>query len=198
MSPTDLAAPQQDADGARPPAPRGTGATVWLTGLSGAGKTTIALALAEQLRAEGQRVEILDGDEIRTNLSRGLGFSRQDRDTHVHRVGYVARLLARNGVTVLVPVIAPYRSTRAEVRTLHELDGTPYVEVFIATPLEVCAERDVKGLYAGASAGDVAAMTGVSDPYEPPEQPDVRLDTSNTQIADSARALRDALAQKGI
>ncbi|KNX37524.1 adenylyl-sulfate kinase [Luteipulveratus halotolerans] len=162
-----------------------TGATVWLTGLSGAGKTTVADALAERLRAEGRAVEVLDGDELRTNLSAGLGFSREDRSTHVRRVGFVAELLARHGVVALVPVIAPYADARADVRRHHDEHGTPYVEVHVATPLAECARRDVKGLYAKAQAGELTGMTGVDDPYEEPEAPDLRLDTTGVPLSEA-------------
>ncbi|QFZ20781.1 adenylyl-sulfate kinase [Saccharothrix syringae] len=166
------------------------GVTVWLTGLSGAGKSTLARALAAVLLTEGRRVEVLDGDEIRTTLSAGLGFSRADRDTNVLRVGLVAELLARNDVIVLVPVIAPYRDTRRAVRERHERNGVAYLEVHVAAPVEVCAERDVKGLYAGQRAGLVTALTGVDDPYETPEAPDLRIDTDRQSVAESVAALR--------
>lgn len=174
------------------------GATVWLTGLPSAGKTTIAGSLAERLRAAGHRVEVLDGDEIRTFLSAGLGFSRADRDTNVQRTGLVAELLARNGVLVLVPVIAPYADSRAAVRARHEATGTPYLEVHVATPVEVCIERDVKGLYAQQAAGRLSGLTGVDDPYEPPKEPDVILDTHLQSPAESARAVHAALTAKGL
>ena len=147
---------------------RRPGATVWLTGLPSAGKSTIARALASQLRADGRRVELLDGDELRTNLTADLGFSREDRDTNVRRVGFIAGLLARHGVIALVPVIAPYAAARAAVRAAHDVDGTAFIEVHVATPLEVCAERDVKGLYAKQRAGEIHGLTGVDDPYEIP------------------------------
>ncbi|MCF6526662.1 adenylyl-sulfate kinase, partial [Streptomyces sp. JJ36] len=142
-----------------------TGATVWLTGLPSAGKTTIARALAERLAGEGHRVEVLDGDEIRTFLSAGLGFSREDRETNVQRIGFVARLLASHGVKALVPVIAPYADSREAVRKRHQAAGTPFLEVHVATPVEVCSERDVKGLYARQAAGELSGLTGVDDPY---------------------------------
>ncbi|MBO1756064.1 adenylyl-sulfate kinase [Allobranchiibius sp. CTAmp26] len=167
-----------------------SGTTIWLTGLSGAGKTTVARAFAHQLAASGAEVEILDGDELRTNLSAGLGFSREDRSTHVRRVGFVAELLARHGVTVVVPVIAPYADARAAVRTHHRDHGTPYREVYVSTPLTVCQERDVKGLYARAAAGGLTAMTGVDDPYEPPTEPDLTIDTSRVPLDDAVDALR--------
>ena len=175
-----------------------TGCTLWLTGLSGAGKTTIADAVAQQLRAAGREVEVLDGDELRRGLSAGLGFSREDRDTHVRRVGFVAELLARHGVVALVPVIAPYAATRDEVRTQHDIHGTGYLEVHVATPLAECARRDVKGLYAKAAAGEITAMTGVDDPYEEPDKPDLRLDTTGIDVASATRRVLDLLTERGM
>lgn len=169
-----------------------SGATVWLTGLSGAGKSTIAAELATQLRAEGRAVEVLDGDDLRRSISAGLGFSRSDRDTHVKRVGFVANLLSRNGVVTIVPVIAPYAETRAEVRAAHD---APYLEVHVATPLEECRRRDVKGLYGGATT---TPMTGEGDPYEPPTEPDLVLDTTGVALADSVATLRTTLIEKGV
>jgi adenylylsulfate kinase len=173
------------------------GATVWLTGLSGAGKTTIAAALAEQLRA-AREVEVLDGDELRRSLSAELGFSREDRDTHVRRVGFMAELLARHGVIVLVPIISPYAATRNEVRAQHNAHGTSYLEVHVATPLIECRRRDVKGLYGRAAAGELTGLTGVDDPYEEPDTPDLRLDTTSTEIADSVRQVLDLLIESGV
>ncbi|MGH3686060.1 MAG: adenylyl-sulfate kinase [Pseudonocardiaceae bacterium] len=175
--------------------PLSRGATVWLTGLSGAGKTTIADAVAGALRAAGREVEVLDGDELRRSLSAGLGFSRADRDTHVRRVGFVAELLARHGVVALVPVIAPYAATRDEVRARHDARGTGYLEVHVATPLAECARRDVKGLYAQAAAGKLTGLTGVDDPYENPEKPDLRL---NTDIPTAVQHILNLLTQRGI
>ena len=177
---------------------RRPGATVWLTGLPSAGKSTIARALADRLRAEGHRVELLDGDELRTHLTADLGFSRSDRDTNVQRVGFVARLLARNGIIVLVPVIAPYAAARAKVRSEHDADGTTFVEVHVATPLELCAERDVKGLYAKQRAGELSGLTGVDDPYEIPQSPELRLDTQDLTVDESATRVYAALAARGI
>jgi adenylylsulfate kinase len=179
-----------------PPVSRG--GTVWLTGLSGAGKTTIADAVAGQLRAAGREVEVLDGDELRRGLSAGLGFSREDRDTHVLRVGFVAELLARHGVVVLVPVIAPYAATRDEVRAQHDAHGTGYLEVHVATPLAECRRRDVKGLYARAAAGELTGMTGVDDPYEEPDKPDLRLDTTGLDVTAVACRLMDLLTERGV
>lgn len=178
------------AAGAHP----GPGTTLWLTGLSGAGKTTIADALAERLRAAGVPVEILDGDELRDHLSPGLGFSREERDAHVTRVGYLARLLARHGVTVLVPVIAPYAAARERVRAEHEAEAIPFRQVYVATPVAECARRDVKGLYAAHARGEVRHLTGVDDPYEPPAAPDLVLDTTDLDLAEAVRAVTALLA----
>ncbi|MEY9843383.1 adenylyl-sulfate kinase [Streptacidiphilus sp. MAP5-3] len=174
------------------------GATVWLTGLPSAGKTTIAAALAERLRAEGHRVEILDGDEIREFLSRGLGFNREDRDTNIQRIGFVAELLASNGVKVLAPVIAPYADSRAAVAARHAAQGTSYLEVHVATPVEVCSERDVKGLYAKQAAGEISGLTGVDDPYEAPAAPDLRIEAHTQTVAESAAALHALLTERGL
>jgi adenylylsulfate kinase len=152
------------------------GFILWLTGLSGAGKTTVAGALHEALRGLG-RVEVLDGDEIRTTLTKGLSFSKEDRDENVFRIGYVARLLARNGVATIVSAISPYRSARDAVRQSAGRDGTPFVEVFVDASIDVLIHRDVKGLYQRAIAGDLPHFTGISDPYEPPVDPDLRLTT---------------------
>ncbi|HET9253765.1 MAG TPA: adenylyl-sulfate kinase [Pseudonocardiaceae bacterium] len=174
------------------------GATVWLTGLSGSGKTTIADAVAAALRAAGRDVEVLDGDEVRRGLSAGLGFSRQDRDTHVRRVGFVAELLARHGVVTLVPVIAPYAATRDEVRAQHDAHGTIYLEVHVATPLSECARRDVKGLYAKAAAGELTGLTGVDDPYEEPDKPDLRVDTTTLGLPAVTRRVLHLLTERGV
>jgi adenylylsulfate kinase len=174
------------------------GATVWLTGLPSAGKTTIASALAERLRGEGHRVEILDGDEIREFLSRGLGFTRADRDTNIQRIGFVAELLASNGVKVLAPVIAPYADSRAAVAARHAAQHTAYLEVHVATPVEVCSERDVKGLYAKQAAGEISGLTGVDDPYEVPASPDLRIEAHTQTVAESAAALHALLTERGL
>ncbi|MEV3860179.1 adenylyl-sulfate kinase [Streptomyces sp. NPDC050095] len=174
------------------------GATIWLTGLPSSGKTTLAQALASRLTREGRRVEVLDGDEIRTFLSAGLGFTREDRDTNVRRIGLVAEVLARNGILVLVPVIAPYADSRESVRKRHEASATPYLEIHVATPLQVCAVRDVKGLYAGQRAGRISGLTGVDDPYEPPELPDARIETQLQSVAESAAALHTLLDERGL
>ncbi|MFF3705021.1 adenylyl-sulfate kinase [Streptomyces phaeochromogenes] len=175
-----------------------TGATIWLTGLPSAGKTTIAYELAGRLREEGHRVEVLDGDEIRTFLTAGLGFSREDRHTNVQRIGFLADLLARNGVKTLVPVIAPYSDSREAVRKRHQASGAAYLEVHVATPVEVCSERDVKGLYAKQAAGEISGLTGVDDPYEEPESPDLRIESHNQSVQESAAALHALLAERGL
>ncbi|RSN53892.1 adenylyl-sulfate kinase [Streptomyces sp. WAC 04229] len=175
-----------------------TGGTVWLTGLPSAGKTTIAHELAGRLREEGRRVELLDGDEIREFLSAGLGFGRADRHTNVQRIGFVAELLARNGVTALVPVIAPYAESRDAVRERHAANGTPYVEVHVATPVEVCSVRDVKGLYAKQAAGELTGLTGVDDPYEEPLKPDLRIESQHQTVQESAAAVHALLTERGL
>ncbi len=172
---------------------RDRGVVVWFTGLSGAGKTTITNALAPELLALGRRVEILDGDVVRTHLSKGLGFSREDRDINVARIAFVAHLLARNGVTVLVAAVSPYRVTREAAR---ELIGD-FVEVHIAPPLEACVARDTKGLYEKALAGAIPQFTGVSDPYEPPEHPELAIDTSVVDLPTSVRRVKAKLAELG-
>ncbi|AZM56223.1 adenylyl-sulfate kinase [Streptomyces sp. WAC 01529] len=175
-----------------------SGATVWLTGLPSAGKTTIAYELAGLLREQGRRVEVLDGDEIREFLSAGLGFSRADRHTNVQRIGFVSELLARNGVLVLVPVIAPFADSREAVRARHQAAGTGYVEVHVATPVEVCSVRDVKGLYAKQAAGEISGLTGVDDPYEEPESPDLRIESQDQTVRESAAALYTLLTERGL
>jgi adenylylsulfate kinase len=172
------------------------GATVWFTGLPSSGKSTIARLLAGMLRARGQAVEVLDGDELRATLTAGLGFSKADRLENVRRIGWMAQLLARNGVIVLAPVIAPYREARAVVRDQHTAAGTSYFEVHIATPLQVCSTRDVKGLYARQARGEISGLTGVDDPYEAPLAPDLRVDTSAYSPMESARIVYAALQQE--
>ena len=163
------------------------GLTLWLTGLSGAGKSTIAQHVAQHLRAAGAPVEVLDGDVVRTNLSAGLGFSREDRDTNIRRIGFVAQLLTRNGVVVIVAAISPYREVRDEV---HANIGR-FLEIHVDCPIEVLAERDVKGLYKRALAGEIQHFTGISDPYEAPESPDLLIDTSTEDVEVSVqRVLR--------
>ncbi|MFI5975284.1 adenylyl-sulfate kinase [Streptomyces sp. NPDC051452] len=175
-----------------------TGATVWLTGLPSAGKTTIAHELADRLRAEGHRAEVLDGDEIRAFISAGLGFTREDRHTNVQRIGFVAELLARNGVKALVPVIAPYADSRDAVRERHAKNATPYLEIHVATPVEVCSERDVKGLYAKQAAGELTGLTGVDDPYEEPRTPDLRIESQHQTVRESAASVHALLTERGL
>ena len=158
-----------------------TGFVLWLTGLSGAGKSTVAAKLGPALAERGHRVELLDGDEVRTNLCQGLGFSREDRDTNIARIGYVAGKLAKHGVAVLVAAISPYREARDKVRVA--VDN--FVEVHVAAPVATCAERDVKGLYAKALSGEIRNFTGVSDPYEPPLHPEVVLHTEAESVDES-------------
>lgn len=170
------------------------GTTVWLTGLPSAGKTTIARAVEKRLLDAGEKAEVLDGDVVRTHLTKGLGFSKEDRDENVRRIGFVASLLARNGVTVLCSVISPYRAVRDEVRALHEGDGSRFLEVHVATPVEVCAQRDVKGLYARHAAGEITGLTGVDDPYEPPLAPEVVVPTQALTVEEAADVVWAALA----
>src|SRR3954453_20364907 len=153
-----------------------SGVVVWFTGLSGAGKSTIAEIVGGELEAGGAAVEYLDGDVVREHLSRGLGFSKEDRDTNIERIGWVASRLARHGATVIVSAISPYAETRAKARALVE-EFAPFVEIHVAPSLAECARRDVKGLYARAQNGELPEFTGVSDPYEEPEAPELRLET---------------------
>ena len=166
------------------------GCCVWFTGLSGAGKSTIAEIVIDELRARGRRVELLDGDEIREHLSKGLTFSKEDRDTNIRRIGFVASLLARNGVIAVTAAISPYRSVRDEVRGW--VDN--FVEVHVATSIEDCEARDVKGLYAKARAGVIPEFTGVSDPYESPLNPEIRIETAGKTPAESAAVVVTWLA----
>jgi adenylyl-sulfate kinase len=165
------------------------GLALWLTGLSGAGKSTIAERVAAELRHRGRRVEVLDGDAIRENLSKGLGFSKEDRDTNIRRIGFVAELLARNGVVVIVAAISPYRAVRDEVRA--RIDR--FVEVHVHCSLDELVRRDVKGLYRRALAGEIAHFTGVSDPYEEPLDPEVVVDTAVESVDESVLRVLAAL-----
>ncbi len=159
------------------------GFTLWFTGLSGAGKTTISKLVEEELRQRRRRLEILDGDVVRENLSKGLGFSKEDRDTNIRRIAFVADLLSRNGVPVITAAISPYREIRDEAR---ELMGPRFIEVFVNASVEVCAERDTKGLYKKAFAGEIKEFTGVSDPYEPPLNAELVLETETETPDESA------------
>jgi adenylylsulfate kinase len=174
-----------------------TGGIVWLTGLSGAGKSTLATAVAARTAAL-RPVELLDGDDVRTFLSAGLGFSRADRNTNVHRIGYVARLLAKHGVLVFVAAISPYADTRAQLRELSAAAGHPFVEVFVHAPLETVIERDVKGLYERARRGEIPSFTGISDPYEPPTAAEVEVRTDRATPADCEARIVQALADRGL
>jgi adenylylsulfate kinase len=171
------------------------GATLWLTGLPSSGKSTLAHAVAEALRADGHRVQVLDGDEVRPHLSAGLGYSREARDINVTRIGWVARLLASHGVIVLVPVIAPYASARQTVRDDHEAAAVPYAEIFVSTSLEVAESRDVKGLYAKARRGEITQFTGVDDPYERPSTADVEIDTGVVGLPEAVAITTDLVAK---
>ena len=165
------------------------GFTLWFTGLSGSGKTTISELVEHELRERERHVEVLDGDIVRTNLSKGLTFSRDDRNINVLRIGFVANLLTRNGVGVIVSAISPYKEARDQVRRRI----VDFVEVFVDAPLEVCAERDVKGLYKKAFSGEIQGFTGVSDPYEPPNAPDLVLKTEEESPEESARKVIEKL-----
>lgn len=158
------------------------GFVLWFTGLSGAGKTTLANALAPEFSGRGTRVEVLDGDQVRTHLSKGLGFSKEDRDTNIRRIGYVSRLLARNGVGVITAAISPYRVPRDEVRQAVESDGASFVEIYLRAQLPALIARDVKGLYAKALAGEIAQFTGISDPYEEPLRPELVVETDSEAV----------------
>ncbi len=167
---------------------------MWFTGLSGAGKTTIAEIVEKELRRRIGMVEVLDGDIVRTNLSKGLGFSREDRDTNVLRIGFVANLLTRNGVGVIVSAISPFKEVRDRVR--RDI-GDDFIEIFVDAPLAVCAERDVKGLYKKAFAGEILQFTGVSDPYEPPSAPELHIKTAEETPQESARRVTAKLEELG-
>jgi adenylylsulfate kinase len=162
------------------------GFCLWFTGLSGSGKTTITTHLVKELRRRGSKLEVLDGDIVRENLSKGLGFSKEDRDTNIRRIAFVADLLSRNGVPVITAAISPYREIRDEART--KMDGR-FIEVYTQAPLEVCEERDVKGLYAKARSGEIKEFTGISDPYEPPESPELLIETDKQSPEESAQQI---------
>lgn len=170
------------------------GFTLWFTGLSGAGKSTVANLLVERLKKSGAKVEVLDGDVVRTNLSKGLGFSKQDRDENIRRIGFVCNLLSRNGVAAVAAAISPYAAIRSEVRAASE----NFVEVYVECPLDTLVERDPKGLYKKALAGEIANFTGVSDPYEPPENPEVRFDSSACSAEEAADKVWSYLLENGL
>lgn len=169
------------------------GVTLWFTGLSGAGKTTITQALAQELRSRNLKFEILDGDIVRENLTKGLGFSKEDRDENIRRIGFVAHLLTRNGVIVLVSAISPYREVRQEQK---QRIGD-FLEIFVNAPLAVCEERDVKGLYKRARAGEIKNFTGISDPYEPPTDPELECRTDLETLEESVGKVLGELETRG-
>lgn len=170
------------------------GFTLWFTGLSGAGKSTVSEQVHARLRRAGAKVELLDGDIVRTHLSKGLGFSKEDRDTNIRRIGFVCELLSRNGVIAVVAAISPYRAVREEVRA--QIGN--FVEVYVHCPLEVLAERDVKGLYKRALNGEIENFTGVSDPYEPPANPEVSIDSSRENLEESVEKVWTKLHDLGL
>ena len=171
-----------------------SGFVVWFTGLSGAGKTTVANIVEAELEQRGLVVDHLDGDIVRTHLSKGLGFSKEDRDANIQRIGWVASRVARAGAAVIVSAISPYEEARRHARTVVE-PHAPFIEVYVAPPLEECARRDPKGLYAAAFAGEIPDFTGVSAPYEAPENPEIRIDTTGVSPSESAQIVLDRLAQ---
>ena len=195
-----MSAPAQEVvEGSTVSSRTSPGVTLWFTGLPSSGKSTIAHALADRLNAHGHRVQVLDGDQVRPHLSQGLGYSREDRDINVRRIGWVARLLAGHGVVVLVPVIAPYADARQAVRDDHLAAGVAYGEVFVSTPLEVAESRDVKGLYARARRGELRGLTGIDDPYERPLSPELVVDTARVDLetaVERAEALLAALTER--
>ena len=169
------------------------GFTLWFTGLSGAGKTTITEYLTNEFRKRGYKFEVLDGDVVRTHLSKGLGFSKEDRDENIRRIGFVANLLERNGVIAITAAISPYREIRDEVRRTHN----HFVEVFVHCPLETLVERDVKGLYKKALAGEIKNFTGVSDPYEEPLTPEITVESDRETVADGVAKILRRLGELG-
>jgi adenylylsulfate kinase len=176
---------------------RDGGFTLWFTGLSGSGKTTIAHIVGPELERRGHIVEYLDGDTVRTNLSKGLGFSKEDRDTNIERIGWVAARLTRHGAAVIAAAISPYEETRQKARSMVGEWG-PFVEVHVATSVEECARRDVKGLYEKAFAGEIKGFTGVDDPYEDPASPEIRIDAEQLEPEASARLIVDKLEELGL
>ena len=174
-----------------------SGFTLWFTGLSGSGKTTISEIVAPELERRGLLVELLDGDVVRTHLSYGLGFSKEDRDANIERIGWVASRLTRAGAAVVVSAISPYAAARSRARELVEEFG-PFVEIHVATPVEECEKRDVKGLYAKARSGEIPEFTGISDPYEEPASPELRIDTTEHDAEESARLVLAKLEELGL
>ncbi|MBI3185485.1 MAG: adenylyl-sulfate kinase [Myxococcales bacterium] len=175
----------------------GTGFVLWFTGLSGAGKSTLAQAVRLKLAAE-RAVEILDGDEVRTYLSKGLGFSKEDRDQNIRRIGFVARVLARNGVAAITAAISPYAEIRDEVRKLANQQGVPFIEVYAHAEMEALVQRDVKGLYKKALAGEIQHFTGVNDPYEPPRSPEVVVRSDRESVQESVEKILSTLRERGL
>jgi len=173
--------------------PNSRGCTIWFTGLSGAGKSTITEHLVPMLKARGSKIEVLDGDVVRTNLSKGLGFSKEDRDTNIRRIGFVCHLLSRNGAIAIAAAISPYKNIRDENRALIK----DFVEVYVKVSLETCIQRDVKGLYKKALAGEIKEFTGVSDPYEPPDNPEVICETEKETPEESALKIVRKLEELG-
>lgn len=169
------------------------GFILWFTGLSGSGKTTISKALELELKGRGCKVEILDGDVVRTNLSKGLGFSKEDRDTNIRRIGFVANLLSRNGIVAITAAISPYRAIRDEIRAIEP----NFVEVYVKATLEVCESRDVKGLYAKARAGEIKGFTGIDDAYEEPLNPEIICCTERESVEDSVKKVLSKLEDLG-
>jgi adenylylsulfate kinase len=174
------------------------GFVLWFTGLSGSGKSTVSDALVPKLRERGVKIEVLDGDVVRTNLSKGLGFSKEDRDTNILRVGFVANLMARNGLAACCACISPYKVIRDKVRMQVEGDGGTFVEIYMDTPLQECINRDVKGLYKKALAGELKQFTGVDDPYEVPEKAEIRIATCDQTPEQSAQQIIDYLEKEGL
>src|SRR6266571_8760550 len=173
------------------------GFTLWFTGLSGAGKTTIAELVRPELELRGRKVEWLDGDEVREHLSKGLGFSKEDRDTNIDRIGWVASRLTRHGAAVIVSAISPYREARDKARAMVEQHGA-FVEVFVDASVDECARRDVKGLYEKAFRGEIKEFTGVSDPYEAPSNPEVRIESEHEEPEHSAERIVQLLEERGL
>lgn len=175
------------------------GFVLWFTGLSGSGKSTLSERIWSEFRSRGYRVELLDGDEVRTHLSKGLGFSKEDRDTNIRRIGWVARILARNGVIAITAAISPYAQIRDQIRcdVVNEA-GAGFVEIFTSAPLEALVERDVKGLYKKALAGEIQNFTGVSDPYEAPRSPEVTVFTSTETVEESTAKILKYLTETGL
>jgi adenylylsulfate kinase len=170
------------------------GFCLWFTGLSGSGKTTITNLLVKDLISRGSKLEVLDGDVVRENLSKGLGFSKEDRDTNIRRIAFVANMLSRNGVPVITAAISPYRAIRDEARQMMD---DRFVEVYVKASVEACEERDTKGLYAKARSGEIKEFTGVSDPYEEPEYAEVVVETENQTPEESAKQVMDYLEERG-